>query len=123
MSMSSIRFIVIGGAIFGLLIVAACRFFSDSSQAAPGRGRIEGTVVDEQRKPLAEVVVVITATTASESYPEIAPVTNAKGEFGFPELPTGQYTLRAAREGFREQTKTVVVEDRKIARVEFVLRK
>ncbi|MGH9935885.1 MAG: carboxypeptidase-like regulatory domain-containing protein [Blastocatellia bacterium] len=123
MSGSNIKFIVIGGAIFGLLIVAACRLFSGSGKAATGRGRIEGTVLDEQRKPLAEVVIVITATTASESYPEIAPVTNEKGEFGFPELPLGQYTLRAAREGFREQTKTVIVEDRKIARVEFVLRK
>jgi len=122
MNLSNIKFIVIGGAIFALLVVAACRFFSGSSKAATNRGRIEGTVVDEQRKPLANVVIVITATTSKESFPEIAPVTNAKGEFSFPELPTGQYTLRAAREGFQEQKKTVVVEDRKIARVEFVLR-
>jgi hypothetical protein len=123
MNLSSIKFIIIGGAIFGLLIVVACRFFSGSSQAAAGRGRIEGTVVDEQRRPLAEVIIGIKATTSSEPYPEIAPVTNAKGEFSFPDLATGQYTLLAAREGFREQTKTVTVEDRKIARVEFILRK
>jgi len=123
MSKSSIKFIVIGGAMFGLLVVAACRLFSGSGKAATGRGRIEGTVVDEQRRPLAEVILGIKATTSSEPYPEVAPVTNAKGEFSFPELATGQYTLLAAREGFREQTKTVVVEDRKVALVEFVLRK
>ncbi len=120
---SNIKFIVIGGAMFGLLAVAACRLFSGSGKAAAGRGRIEGTVVDEQRRPLAEVIIGIKTTTSSEPYPEIAPVTNAKGEFSFPDLATGQYTLLAAREGFREQTKTVTVEDRKIARVEFVLRK
>lgn len=123
MRKSNIRFFVIGGAIFGLLLVAACRLFSGSGKAATGGGRIEGTVVDEQRRPLPEVVIVITATTARDSYPEIAPITNEKGEFNFPELPVGQYTLRASREGFQEQTKTVTVEDRKIARVEFVLRK
>ncbi|MGH9836790.1 MAG: carboxypeptidase-like regulatory domain-containing protein [Blastocatellia bacterium] len=123
MNLSNIKFIVIGGAIFALLVVAACRFFSGSSKAATGRGHIEGTVVDEQRRPLAEVIIGIKATTSSEPYPEVAPVTNAKGEFSFPDLATGQYTLLAAREGFREQTKTVVVQDRKTARVEFVLRK
>ncbi len=123
MNLSSIKFIVIGGAIFALLVVAACRFFSGSSKAAAGRGSIEGTVVDEQRKPLAEVIIGIKATTSSEPYPEVAPVTNKKGEFSFPDLAPGQYTLLAAREGFREQTKTVTVEDRKVARVEFVLRK
>jgi hypothetical protein len=80
-------------------------------------------VVDEQRKPLAEVVIGITATTASEPYPEESPITNEKGEFSYPNLAPGQYTLLAAREGYRNQTKTVTVEERKITRVEFVMRK
>ncbi len=123
MSKSRVKFIVIGGAIFGLLMVAALRFFSGSGKAATGRGSIEGTVVDEQRKPLAEVIIGITATTSSEPYPEEAPITNEKGEFSYPNLPPGQYTLLATREGYQNQTKTVTVEDRKITRVEFVMRK
>jgi hypothetical protein len=123
MSSSTVKFLFIAGAIFGLLLASACRVFSGLGRAATGKGRIEGTVRDEQRRPLAEVVIVITATTASEPYPEIAPVTNAKGEFGFPELPTGQYTLRAAREGFKEQTQVVTVKEGQTARVEFVLRR
>jgi len=123
MSGSNIKFIVIGGAMLGLLLVTACRLFSGSGKAATGRGDIKGTVVDEQRKPLAEVIIGITATTASEPYPEIAPITNEKGEFSYPELAAGQYTLLAAREGYQSQTKTVTVEDRKVARVEFVMRK
>jgi hypothetical protein len=123
MTKSSIKFLFIGGAVVGMLLVAAWWFFFDSSRAATGKGRIEGTVLDEQRRPLAEVVIVITATTATEPYPEIAPVTNARGEFAFPALPLGEYTLRAAREGFKEQKQLVTVKDGQIARVEFVLRK
>jgi hypothetical protein len=123
MSKTRVICIVISGAMFGLLVVAALRFFPGSGKAASGRGSIEGTAVDEQRRPLAEVIIGITATTSSEPYPEIAPITNEKGEFSYPELAPGQYTLLAAREGYRNQTKTVTVEDRKITRVEFVMRK
>lgn len=123
MSGSSIKLFFMAGAIFGLVLVAACRLFSGSSKAAPSDGRIEGTVMNEQRQPVAEVVIVITATTASGSYPEIAPVTNEKGEFSFSNLPPGQYTLRAARAGFKEQTQVITVKEAQIARVEFILRK
>lgn len=108
---------------FGLVLVTASWLFSGSSKATAGSGRIEGTVLNEQRQPLAEVVIVITATTARGSYPEIAPVTNEKGEFSFSHLPPGRYTLRAALEGFQEQTQVVTVKERDITRVEFVLRK
>ena len=121
MSRTSIKFLFVSGAVLGLLLVTAYRLFT--SKAATGTGRIEGKALDEQRQPLAEVVIVITATTARESYPEIAPVTNERGEFSFPELPTGRYTLRATREGYKPQTQVVTVEERKIARAEFVLRR
>ena len=123
MNGSSIKLLFKVGASFGLLLVAASWLFSGLSKARPSNGRIEGTVLNEQRQPLAEVVIVITATTASGSYPEIAPVTNDKGEFSFSNLPPGQYTLRAARAGFKEQTQMVAVKEGQIARVEFVLRR
>lgn len=47
MSKSRVKFIVIGGAIFGLVLVAAWRFFSGSGKAAGGRGIIEGTVIEK----------------------------------------------------------------------------
>jgi hypothetical protein len=119
----SIKLFFIAGASFGLLLVAASWLFSGSGTAAPSNGRIEGTVLNEQRQPLAEVVIVITATTARGSYPDIAPVTNEKGEFSFSYLPPGQYTLRAAREGFKEQTLVVVVKENQIARAEITLRR
>src|SRR5581483_7079515 len=110
----SIKLFCLASTSFGLLLVAASWLFSGSSTAAPGNGRIEGTVLNEQRQPLAEVVIVITATTASGTYPEIAPVTNEKGEFSFSNLPPGQYTLRAARDGFKEQTLVVTVKEGQI---------
>lgn len=114
-----IKALFISGAVLGLLLVTACRLFT--GKAATANGRIEGRALDAQRQPLAEVVVVITATTARESYPEIAPITNERGEFSFPALPVGQYTLRASREGYQAQAKKVTVEERKTARAEFVL--
>lgn len=117
----SIKSLFISGAVLGLLLATACRLFT--GKAATASGRIEGRVLDEQRRPLAEVVIVITSTTARESYPEIAPITNEGGEFSFPELPAGQYTLRASREGYQAQTQSVAVEERKSARAEFVLRR
>lgn len=120
-SRTRIKAVLISGAVLGLLLVTACRLFS--IKAAAGNGRIEGRAMDEQRQPLAEVVIVITATTARESYPEIAPITNEQGEFSFSELPVGRYTLRATRAGYQSQTQVVTVEERKIARAEFMLRR
>jgi hypothetical protein len=119
----SIKLIFMAGASLGLVLVAANWLFPGSGKAAPSGGRIEGTALNEQRHPVAEVVIVITATTASGSYPEIAPVTNEKGEFSFSSLPPGQYTLRAARADFKEQTQVVTVKEGQIARVEFILRR
>jgi hypothetical protein len=120
---AKLKLFLVGGAALGLLLVAACRLFASSSKAASGVGRVEGVALDEQRRPLSEVVIVITATTARDSYPEIAPVTNEKGEFSFSGLPPGQYTLRATREGFKEQMLVVKVEENKTANAEFVLRR
>jgi hypothetical protein len=115
----SIRTLFISGAVLGLLLVTACRLFT--GKAAPSNGRIEGRALDEKQQPLAEVVIVITATTARESYPEIAPITNERGEFSFSGLPVGEYTLRASRDGYQAQTRKVMVEDGQAASAEFVL--
>ena len=119
---TKLKFFLVG-ATLSLALLAAGRWFIGSSKAANGSGHIEGVVLNEQRQPLSEVVLVITATTARGSYPEIAPVTNEKGEFSFTNLPAGEYTLRAARAGFKEQTLVVKVEEKKTARAEFVLRR
>lgn len=115
----SIKALFISGAVLGLVLVTACRLFT--GKAATAKGRIEGRALDAQRQPLAEVVIVITATTARESYPEIAPITNERGEFSFPELPVGQYTLRASRDSYQAQTQKVTIEEGKTARAEFIL--
>jgi hypothetical protein len=122
LSGAKLKLIFIGAAL-GLTLLAAGRFFLGSSKAESGSGRIEGIVLNEQRQPLSEVVIVIAATTARGSYPEIAPVTNEKGEFSFSHLPAGEYTLRAARTGFKDQTLVVKVEEKKTASAELVMRR
>jgi len=102
-----------------LLAMAACSFVSASNES----GRIEGKTLDEMRNPLPEVVIVIAATTATDSYPEIAPVSNEEGKFNFPDLPPGRYTLRASVKGYKSETQPVDVQAGKTAQVEFVMKK
>lgn len=117
------NFFLLVGVVSGILCVAGCRQLSRTSQAAPGAGKLSGHTQDEQRQPLAEVTIVIKETTASDPFPEIAPVSNAQGEFAFPALPPGSYVLLATRPGFQSQTQTATVSEGRPARVEFTLRR
>lgn len=120
---TSHKLLLFVGACCGVLFILACRHWTSTSQAAPGAGKLTGRAQDEQHKPLADVTIVIKDTTSSEPFPEIAPVTNAQGEFAFPALPVGSYTLLATREGFQQQTQTATVKEGQPARVEFTLRR
>lgn len=114
--------VVILGAAVGVVALATFVFFSSAGQK--GRtGRVEGLVLDEARQPLADAVLGIDATTATEPYPEIAPISNEKGQFNFSELPPGRYTLRASLSGYQSQTQTVEVRAGETAQVEFVMKK
>ncbi len=97
------------------LILLACPWQSSA------QGKLEGTVTDQDKRPLANVVIVIETTTATSPYPEIAPLTNEEGRFTFPSLPVGEYTLRAATDGYQTQTHKVVVKAGTSSSVAFVL--
>lgn len=87
------------------------------------KGAINGLVKDMKNKPLANVVIVITNTTARGPIKEIAPVTNAKGEFSLSDLPVGEYTLRASSPGYSSQDMKVNVEGTKTSSVDFIMTK
>ena len=122
------KVLLISGAVIVLGLLTACHWVSGASQTRTpspmiAKGRIEGSAVDEERRPVTQVVIVIATTTATGEINEMAPVTNEQGEFGFPDLPPGQYTLRATRDGYKPQTLTVTVTDGKTIRADFVMRK
>jgi TolB protein len=88
------------GALLALLFFAACK---DASLGPELEGRITGVVLDsETRRPVAQAVV-------STSPPSSSVLTNANGEFTFVDLNEGNYTITAARNGFRTNTVTVAV--------------
>ena len=119
--------LLIIGVALGLGVFALSKLcvppYHAAGKASVENGRIEGRATTADHRPLAEVVIVITATTSREGIREIAPITNEAGEFSFPDLPPGEYTLQASRPGFQTQKRNVTVVADKTAKVEFVLPK
>jgi hypothetical protein len=87
------------------------------------KGSINGLVKDNKNKPMKDVVIVIANTTAVGPIKEIAPMTNAKGEFSLSDLPPGEYTLRANSPGYAPKDKKVIVEATKTSNADFTMTK
>lgn len=89
--------------IVGLLILSHC------GQPTPQTMQtysIEGIVTDRSGLPMPGVMVAIVDGTSS--YPDIAAMTNNKGEFSFGPLNNGEYTVQAFREGLSKQAKASI---------------
>ncbi len=78
----------------GFLIIAAIA-------SAQQTGRLRGTIVDENGKPIPGVQVSASQTPAAETY------TDAKGAFAFEKVPVGPCTLKLQLAGMPEQQRTV----------------
>lgn len=83
------------------------------------RGEIRGTVKDGTGAVLEGAVVVAenTSTGARRTAPS-----NGSGEFGFPELPLGNYVLTVSMSGFQQQrSQNVEVVVSRVSTIDFVL--
>jgi hypothetical protein len=82
------------------------------------RGEIRGLVEDPSGAVLSEakVTAVNTATGLSR-----AALTGSSGEFSFPDLPPGVYTVSALKPGFQEQKSQLGVVVSRVASVSFKL--
>lgn len=89
--------------ILGLLLLAQCGRPTPQTMQTHS---IEGIVTDQSGSPIPGVMVAI--VDGSSPYPDIAAVTNDKGEFSFGSLKSGEYTVQAIREGVSKQVKTSV---------------
>ncbi|WAM27455.1 mucoidy inhibitor MuiA family protein [Myxococcus sp. NMCA1] len=83
----------------GLTQPAASKPQVTAQREQGGLGAIRGTIIDAQsRQTLSDVVVT---ATSSSSEAEHVTVTDAKGEYLLPRLPSGAYTVRYEREGYK----------------------
>lgn len=79
-------------------------------------GVIEGVVKDSGGAVLPGVTVEATGPSGT-----VVAVTNERGEYRFPRLPSGQYTIKASLASFREATATVNLTVGSTQRAEFSL--
>jgi hypothetical protein len=103
--------------LFRMVLAAALAIASAPALLAQETtGAIEGVVKDSGGAVLPGVTVEATGPSGT-----VVAVTNERGEFRFPRLPSGQYTVKAALASFREATVPVTVTVGSTQRAEFAL--
>jgi hypothetical protein len=88
--------------VFAALLVSVLRAAPAHAQAA-GTGTLTGTVTDaSDKRPLGDAVVT---ATSPDLQGEQVVVTDAAGFFRIPDLPSGTYTLRFEKDGYKTATR------------------
>jgi len=82
---------------FGVLFVFFGMAPLYSSQEHFGKGRITGTVVDENGKPLEGVLILVEGLKTSAKYQSY---TDEKGHFAVAGMGTGQWRVTASKQGY-----------------------
>ena len=70
-------------------------------------GTIRGIVHDPQHRPIASATIVLKSTTSAWVR---TTTTNANGEFAFPAVPFGDYSITVTAQGFSESQQTFTLE-------------
>jgi hypothetical protein len=83
----------------GVVCLVLAVSLAPTASAQTGTGAVRGTVTDQQGKAVADAL--ITMTNADNAYSRSAK-TDANGDYSFPSLPVGRYTLKVASgQGFK----------------------
>ncbi len=97
---TDLRTILVAFALFPILTMAASPQNQDITAALTGAVRVGGATV-----PSATVTVTNKATGQTRTT-----TTNSEGQFTFPRLPPGQYTVKVSVQGFKEAFREVSVQ-------------
>jgi hypothetical protein len=100
-SLSNSRIIISLLAVFALVLFTAV-----GTRAQVTTADVRGTVTDEQGATIAGAEVTIRNVETSVSRTEM---TSSDGLYNFPELPLGEYTVRATHSGFKSAEATGIV--------------
>lgn len=102
-----------------IAIIVAAGVLIPAANAQTTATEILGLVKDSSGSVVVGAKVTITRVTTGQT---LTKATNQEGEFTFPLIEIGEYTVRAEAQGFRTQTITgLKVETQQKARVEFIL--
>ena len=113
-------FIVMGTAVFLMLLVISCRGGPESDRRPMSGGSIEGVVEDAYGQPVPGMRIIIVSGTAP--FPELAPETNENGGYQFPGLNPGTFEIAVHdRRGNRLAQKKSEVRSGEASRLDFVL--
>jgi hypothetical protein len=102
--------------VFGIFLALMLAIASAPAMAQETTGAIEGNVKDSSGGLLPGVTVQVVGPSGT-----LVAVTDERGEYRFPRLPSGRYTVRATLDGFAPNTKTVDLTVGTNARAEFTL--
>ena len=102
--------------VLSVLLTLALSFVSAPLAAQETTGAIEGVVKDSGGAVLPGVTVQATGPLGV-----VETITNERGEYRFPRLPSGRYEVRAALDAFAPQTRSVDLTVGTTARAEFSL--
>jgi hypothetical protein len=91
------------GALSSLLLLFVLAFAIGSAYAVDVNARIKGTVTDPSGAVVPNAVVTATNTATGVKYPGKS---NASGEYLFPQLPVGTYSITVSAPGFKGFTAT-----------------
>jgi hypothetical protein len=102
--------------VFGIFLALLLAIASAPALAQETTGAIEGSVKDPSGAILPGVTVQVVGPSGT-----LVAVTDERGEYRFPRLPSGRYTVKATLDGFAPNTKTVDLTVGTNARAEFTL--
>lgn len=91
------------------------------AQQTPQGAAVTMTVTNEQGNPVKGAVITISSTTAAEPIPDIAPITDERGQVMWERLPPGKYSFRAAAQGFQPKDLSCEIRAGQSATLEFRL--
>ena len=94
------------GRCVGVCVVLASVMARPTPVLAQAQGRVTGTVVDHEGRPVAEATVTMDHQDAAR---HVETTTNDRGQFVQIGLPSGRYTVTVAKEGLVEQTVDISV--------------
>jgi hypothetical protein len=102
--------------VIGIFLALLLAIASAPAMAQETTGAIEGNVKDSSGGLLPGVTVQVVGPSGT-----LVAVTDDRGEFRFPRLPSGRYTVKATLDGFAPNTKTVDLTVGSTNRAEFTL--